>query len=765
MDIRASELRKILDEVLPTDADLRAFAIDAELDVARRWPTGTDRVELVNLLLQLLKPAEVLAALQEHRKEPTVAALSRLGERLRTDSGNTQLKVTARQVPTLAPGHGTTERLLTIQLTLHDGRLLQVGYDVPVYGRLAEVKAVSLDAIERLAAQVRYDGRTGLAAVNHVLSRGDERDLARLLTGSAVTGEQGLGRLLYSILFPNPEAERVVLTHLFGEGDAASAPAAIRHGVTVRIWTSEPELLGLPWRLCCWKANLLADHGWTFAVTHEPARSLPVRLSTLSRVLVVAPMVQSLTPLNTNAHIDDLRQKLSAGLPAQGKDEWFRVVHDRGGLETALRAMPFDILYYYGHGSIESGQVQLVLGEGNHPKARLTPSDLLRLFGPTPPKLVLLNACFGGAAGWQSAGHLLSPVVPVVVCSLTTAYTHYAGALAIRFLCGVLLERRDPVELLHERDPSDPAQTQQDFQWATHAVFARYTSWEPTPIHVQRHDPRNPLRIDRVHARAQVVEQVSALLDGSKRRVEALVAYGHEHTLVEKFSWQATDHLLRRRVAPVATVSLRFPQTRTDLYQQLCEDFQRQVCAPGEPPHHSLRRHAPKSRAAGKPVLWLDWGVCGDGAPQEKLNLEQLRAWLAWSSEFLCKHCPDDLRIVSFLALRRPLDKYELLAEKMEDYKLELGSDRFRAWLLTPLPRVKKGELKDYLSDPDLSSCADNAITIGKATELIYRDTDGHYEPVVAHIEWAEKNGWQSLIDKLRQKHEPSQLPADSEDI
>ena len=211
--------------------------------------------------------------------------------------------------------------------------MLQVGYDVPVYGRLAEVKAVSLDAIERLAAQVRYDGRTGLAAVNHVLSRGDERDLARLLTGSAVTGEQGLGRLLYSILFPNPEAERAVLTHLFGGDDANSAPAAIRHGVTVRIWTSEPELLGLPWRLCCWKANLLADHGWTFAVTHEPAQSLPVRLSALSRVLVVAPMVQSLVPLNTQAHIDELRTQLSTGLPAQGKDEWFRVVHDREGLK------------------------------------------------------------------------------------------------------------------------------------------------------------------------------------------------------------------------------------------------------------------------------------------------------------------------------------------------------------------------------------------------------------------------------------------------
>ena len=40
MDVKARELRKILDEVLPTDVDLRAFAIDAELEVAKRWPTG-----------------------------------------------------------------------------------------------------------------------------------------------------------------------------------------------------------------------------------------------------------------------------------------------------------------------------------------------------------------------------------------------------------------------------------------------------------------------------------------------------------------------------------------------------------------------------------------------------------------------------------------------------------------------------------------------------------------------------------------------------
>jgi len=351
------------------------------------------------------------------------------------------------------------------------------------------------------------------------------------------------------------------------------------------------------------------------------------------------------------------------------------------------------------------------------------------------------------------------------VCSLTTAYTHYAGALAIRFLTGVLLERRDPVELLHDRDPSDPAQTQQDFQWATHTVFARYTSWEPTPINVQRHDPRNPLRLDRTEARAHVAEQVSALVEGSKRRVEAIVAYGPDKSLLERFSEQATDHVLRRRIARAAMVKLRFPFDRRDLYAQLSEDLRQQLAALGEPLLHALKRHAPRARPTEKTVLWLDWGVCGDGAQQERLNLEQLRGWLKWSSEFLCHHCPDDLRIVSFVALRRPLDKYDLLKKSMAETKHELNSDRFRAWLLTPLPQVDKSEIKDHLSNPDLCSCADNAITIGKATELIYRDTDGHYEPIVAHIEWAEKNGWQSLIDKLRQKHEPSRPTADSEDI
>ncbi|HNN96176.1 MAG TPA: hypothetical protein PKI03_28070 [Pseudomonadota bacterium] len=763
MDISAQELRRILDEVLPTDADLVAFCIDAELSARKRFADGMDRVARVNLILSLHKPDEVWAALRTLRPAQTASAMARSNAVPQREAAGPPHPAAPLSFP--KRGDGSEERKLTIRLKRDGARGLRVGYYVPVYGLLAETEAGNLEEIEGQAPGLNYDGKTGLAAIHHLLNHGGRQDLTRILTGLAVTGEQGLGKLLYRLLFPSPKEEEHVLTHLLSESLPGVPAAPLRHAVTVRIWTSEPDFIGLPWRLTCWQGNLLSDHGWTFAVTPEPVDPLPVRLSPLSRVLVVAPQETSLGNLDTQSHIAELRKQLAAGLPAQGKEEWFRVVHDRAGLENALRSMPFDLLYYYGHGGMGGGQVQLVLGDGSQPKARLAPADLLRLFGDSPPKLVLLNACFGGAAGWQSAGYLLSPKIPVVVCSLTTEFTHFAGALAIRFLKGVLLDRRDPVELLHQRDPSDPAQTQADFQWATHAVFARYTSWEPTPIEAQRHDPRNPLRLDRTIARAQVIEQVSALLEGSKRRVEALVAYGHERSLVERFSAQATDHLERRRIAPVATLSLRFPQARTDLYKQLSEDFLQQVTRKGEPLQHALRRHAPQVRTAGKPVLWLDWGVCGDGAPQDKLNLEQLRCWLKWSSEFLCRDCPDDLRIVSFMALRRPLTKYELLENEMEKFKEQLGSERFRAWLLTPLPRVRKGEIKDYLSDPDLCSCAENTTMVDLVAELIYRDTDGHYEQVVAHIEWAEKHGWQSLIDVLRQQHEPSPKPTESEDI
>lgn len=773
MDLRPADIRKLLTELLRTDQDIVAFAIDGELTAASRFAVGMDRQQKLNLLLELHEPAELLARLRARDGAATERALAKLGLAVPSAAAPAPTPSPRSQPAVSRRRRASEARQVTIQLTIErtagrdSPRRLYATYHVPAYRPLAKTAPIELEMLEQSVPWLAYQRQCGHAALSQLLQVGEEAELKKFLTGGQVTGEQGIGQLLYRTLFPDPKVEASVMAYLLDETGPDGAAIPTRQPVEVRIVTTESELIGLPWRLTCWKGNLLADHGWTFAVSPVLPERQAVRLSALSRVLVFAPSVPELEELNGREHVTELRTQLSQGIPEQGSDHWFVEVHTRAELDRALRTTSFDAFYYYGHGCVFDGQVCLRLAAGEQREALLTIADLKRMFGDAPPQLAFVNACFSGAAGWQSAGHLLTPQVPVVVCSLSKAFVFYSSALAIRWWKGVLLERRDPVALLHDRDPADLAQSQRDFEWALPAVFASYTSWEPTPILVTRRDSRNPLRIDRTAARAQVAEQVSALTTGSKRRVEALIAYAHDRSLIERFSWQATDHLERRRVAPVFSLDLQFPHERGALHQRLCDDFTRQVSQPGESLAMALRRHKPRVRNAGIPVLWLNFGVFGDGARNPKLDSTQLEVWLRWSSEFLghAQHCPDDMRIVSFLSLRVEPSRHEKLREVTEKLKYDLNSERFRMYLLPSLSKVEKGEIKDHLSDPDLSSCSENAKNVVDATELIYLDTQGHYEQVVEHVEWGEKNGWHSLIDKLREKHSLSSEPDKKEDF
>lgn len=59
-------LRRLIREVLRTDADLNSFCVDFFPDVYDRFSTGMDRLSKVNLLLELSPPGEVVSRLREH---------------------------------------------------------------------------------------------------------------------------------------------------------------------------------------------------------------------------------------------------------------------------------------------------------------------------------------------------------------------------------------------------------------------------------------------------------------------------------------------------------------------------------------------------------------------------------------------------------------------------------------------------------------------------------------------------------------------------
>ena len=100
MSFTSGEVRKLLQAVLRTDADLHAFCIDCRLPAASRFSEGMDRVAKVNLLLQLHEPDELLSLLRKYAPERTMRELATLGH-VNVTSYNRMVLITG-EVPTEA---------------------------------------------------------------------------------------------------------------------------------------------------------------------------------------------------------------------------------------------------------------------------------------------------------------------------------------------------------------------------------------------------------------------------------------------------------------------------------------------------------------------------------------------------------------------------------------------------------------------------------------------------------------------------------------
>lgn len=626
---------------------------------------------------------------------------------------------------------------LTVRLR-RDGGTLRRAYCHPPYGHRPELDSSA--PWDSFAGEIEFQGLTGPEAVTRLLDRGNAGELATHLTRGGLVA---VGELLFALLFGAEEQWEPVLRGVF-KAPSGPRPNPPRYPVRLRVLADDPLLAGLPWRITAWRGRWLLDSGWTFeAVANEEPRG-HVEVRAPARVLAITPRAGE--PLDTAAHFDDLRETLLKISEHYGDEGFLARVEIREDLVAAFRGMRPQVVYYYGHGAVDGGQAVLLLGKEGAAQDPWAMADFRRLLAEAPPDIVYLNACKAGAAGWLSAGHQLTPEVPCVVAHRTTAWTVEAGRCARRWFDDFLGGGLDPVEALHQLPAGGSTR---DFEWATPIVWTSFESWR-THREIARRPRREPgLRLDRQTQRGMALNHVYELIASEARRVEAMVVYGAKGALVEQFGNQLRDYLESRQLC-LSWLPPRDPKTLEVTFDRLEEhlglwlerrDF--------ESLRMLLRRQAPpRGVSPSTPVLCLDWGVFGTaGRP---LSEEHLGDWLLFASDVLARHCPPEIRLVSYLALELPEAEHGPLEETVEELRAEIRSQQFRCSLLPALADVTLVDLLDYLEDPTNTHCP---ASLGReAARCIFRHTRGRYEETVQLIARGEDEGWNRLVRELRRE-------------
>ena len=473
-------------------------------------------------------------------------------------------------------------------------------------------------------------------------------------------------------------------------------------------------------------------------------------------MLIIAPQAEvngiAPDPAHPQAFIDTLCKVWPSKNGNQ--PEYVRVVRSKKALQHALYGMAPHLVYVYGHCTLVANRPSLIL-DGEE---ALSLAELARLLHAQQPRpaVVYLNVT-GLTDPGSVPGRLLN--TPLVIWRRSSNGSPEANTSAIAWLNRWLSTGEDPLTALHELDKRNTAE-----ETAVLMVHSAYRHWKTNVPYCTTLRERLPhLALNREQQKALVRKQLAELARSDSRRVMALVAYAAPGNLLCSLHEQL-QHYLDLEAADLVEINwrqLQFPVSRAKLRRDLEYELRLQLQIDEEESiQQLLRRHAPRVIGAKRAILWLHWELIVQHDKQQALTSTQLGEWLRFVSVFLGSRCPDDIRIVCYLAIElESSKKYARLEEIFQEHRRQPWCRRaeFRLNVLPPLRRVSESDLLDFLEDPDSSSCDAN-IQIEIAERLI-QDTDGEFEAIVALMEEAENGSWYDLLARLRRKQgaEPPQ--------
>lgn len=558
----------------------------------------------------------------------------------------------------------------------------------------------------------------------------------------------GWGDDLFEVLFGPVARWEPVFRTLFGR-PSGPRPNPNLEPVRMRIQAEDSRLSALPWRLTSWKGQRLVDNGWTFTTTQilDPEED---HLTTApANVLVVAPqdVDEGGSGLHQPDHVKAVLDVLAKAWPTGRDPGYVRVVQTRTEFDEGLRELRPHLLYVYGGGTVAGGRPSLLL-DGARGAEPLPLADLKQLFAKTghTPSVIYLNTEGLTAGGGEPTPDQIFGSHPLLlVWRRRPEWSTDSTSAALQWLHRWLALGEDPIAAFHQLH-RDTGRT--SCEACTLAIHSGYRAWRTTIFQAgpRRHYPS--LRLDRDHQKSLVRKHLEELVRSGSRRVMALIPYAAQGNSIPVL-WEQLRHDLELSLGHLAEIQwrhLELPAVRTNFRRDLEEELKLQLeAAPNEPIRSLLRRHAPRAVGPGrKPVLWLDWGASGSLGLQD----EPLADWVRFSSEFLVTHCPDDLRIVSYLPTVIPVAGHDGFFHQLQEQRRLHRTPAFRLSELPPLGKVAESDLLNFLEEPDNSSCDAGIQT--EVAERIIAKTGGGFDETVALLQEAEAGSWYDLLARLR---------------
>lgn len=432
--------------------------------------------------------------------------------------------------------------------------------------------------------------------------------------------------------------------------------------------TTDPLVAGLPWALTqqAEAASLIAQN-------------VPVA------VQVQAPLLRQRAGLPKNpvllfvagAETDwsQHRQDMTAALGEACRIEPMkpRTLDD---LIDALTKFSPDILYYYGHGTIEDGGHFHLAVNGLAEEATKIPAEKLRRYlmnarhTPVGMKLNLLylNCCWSGVSLAQGGPFTLGELVPAFIANRASAITRTVASQAIEILQHIVQLGAAPHMAVHaaqhasyarRRNATRTVEKEDEPWWMTPTVFANYAEWgQARPFSEKIVTGYDSLRLDRIPQCGGLRESLKAYDDDRATLPPILLVVWHGqkddglHSLAERLSLQLCDpvesrgallsareiawptdyHALDATMPPVEARQAR----RKLLADRLVETLGRDGWQPSaRPPANVAMRARALLRRGGGRAMWchapIDLAALGDPADpvQRKQRLKTMMNDLA----------------------------------------------------------------------------------------------------------------------------------------